>query len=242
MVSSCFRLLNALRAQGRFSIALTRHGVLVAARTMQGHRAYPPFTKTVMVLTGSTLIGLGVSLFLHARLGLPPYDVFVSSVAMRSGLSHGQTAWVVSAVLFALAALLRRPPSRYGILFMAANGLSIDAWRSLILDPSSLATRVVFIVLGTAAIAAGVAVVAHSGSTGGPFELLSLAASDRGLSQTATRSILELSIVAGGLTLGGNAGIGTVVFALTIGPLISLGFQALADRQSGREQRVSVRS
>ncbi len=189
-------------------------------------------------MIGSTLIGLGVSLFIHARLGLPPYDVLLSAIVDRTGLTHGQAGWALSGGLFALASVLRRRPSWYGIAFVVANGASVDGWTKLLVDPSGLGTRVLFVALGIAAIASGVAVVAHSSSTGGPYELLTLAAGDRGLNPTVFRSVLEFSTVALGVALGGALGLGTLAFVVSIGPAISFAAQAFADRRDGRHQRL----
>jgi uncharacterized membrane protein YczE len=219
---------------------VTRQGALVAARSMLASRARPPTTRLAMVAAGSVLIGLGISLYLHARLGLPPYDVLLSSIVARTGLTHGQAGWAVSGGLILLATLLGRRPSIYGLVFVIANGASVDAWTHLLVDPSGLGTRVLFVGLGIIAIAGGVATVAHSSSTGGPFELLTGAASDRGLNPTLFRSGLELATVSLGVGLGGQLGFGTLAFVVTIGPAISFLVQALADRQTGRTQRLET--
>lgn len=215
----------------------TRHGALMVARSMQANRALSPARKVLLVLMGSTLIGLGISLFLHARLGLPPLDVLVSAVASLAGFSHGRASLLIGGILFGIAALLGQRPSPYGLLFVVVNGLSIDAWTQLLVDPNALGTRLVFVALGIAAVAAGVAVVAYSSSTGGPFELLTRAASHRNWNPTVARSALEASVIAVGIALGGELGIATVAFALTIGPAISFVVQGLADQQTGRAQR-----
>lgn len=237
MVSVSRRILVPLCRRVITTWAFTRHGALVAARSMQASRAVSPVAKALMILIGSTLIGLGVSLFLHANLGLPPYDVFVSAVAERTGISHGRSSWLIGGALFGLAAIGGRRPSIYGLLFVAVNGLSVDAWTHLLVDPAPLVARLLFLALGIAAIAAGVAVVAHSSSTGGPFELLTRVASDRNWHPTVARSLLEGSVIASDIALGGELGIATLVFALAIGPTISFAVQALADQRTGREYR-----
>lgn len=218
----------------------TRHGALMAARSMQVARVRTPLQRLLLVLVGSTVIGLGVSLFIHARLGLPPFDVLLSAIASNTGLSHGQAGWVTSGTLLVIASVLGRRPSIYGVVFILVNGASVDIWSQLLVDPSGLGVRLIFVVLGVAGVAGGVAIVAHSSSTGGPFELLTGAASDRGVNQTLSRSVLELGTVGLGVALGGQLGIGTLVFVLGIGPAISIAVQALADREIGRGQRLEM--
>lgn len=219
---------------------VTRHGALVAARSMQASRIVSPLAKLALVVVGSTFIGLGISLFLHARLGLPPYDVLLAAISGHTGLSHGQSGLAVGSGLLLLATALGRRPSRYGIVFIAANGASIDAWSKLLVDPTELVARVLFVVLGIIAVAGGIAVVAHSSSTGGPFELLTNAAADRSLNPTVVRSAMELTTVGLGVALGGQLGVGTLAFVVLIGPAISFTVQALADRRSGRDHRLSA--
>ncbi|MCP5030551.1 MAG: hypothetical protein GY939_02035, partial [Actinomycetia bacterium] len=211
-----------------------------AARSMQASRAKPPATKLALVATGSILIGLGISLYIHARLGLPPYDVLLSSIVTHTGLSHGQAGWAVSGSLLLLAGLLGRRPSVYGLVFVVTNGASIDVWSHLLVDPIGLGTRILFVILGIIAVAGGIAVVAHSSATGGPFELLTGAAQDRGVNPTMFRSGLEMATVGLGIALGGQLGFGTLAFVVTIGPAISFIVQALADRQTGRDHRLDA--
>lgn len=220
--------------------AFTRDGALIAARSMQTRRALSPVRKVVLILVGSVLLGFGISCFLHAQLGLPPTDVLISAVAGRTGLAHGPASWLVGGILFGAATALGRRPSIYGLLFVAANGLSIDAWDGLLVDPARPISRILFVGLGVAAVAAGVALVADSSSTGGPTELLTKAASDRGRSPIGARSAIEGSVIVVGIALGGELGVGTVLFALTIGPAISFAVTALADQRAGREQRREI--
>ncbi len=211
------------------------------ARSLHGSRVTSPASKLGLVIVGSTLIGLGISLFLHAHLGLPPYDVLVSSIARLVGLSHGQSAWLISGGLLLIASILGRRPSIYGVIFIAANGVSVDSWTGLLVDPQGLGSRILFVVLGILAVAAGISVVAHSSSTGGPFELLSAAASDRSVNPRLFRPLLELSTVAIGIGLGGSIGFATLAFVISIGPAISITAQALADQRTGREQRMAAK-
>ena len=196
--------------------------------------------RLTLLVFGSVMIGLGVSLFLHARLGLPPFDVLLSAIVDRTGLTHGQAAWSVSGSLLALVTLLGRRPSLFGVVFVLTNGASVDAWSMLIADPDSLVTRLLFVALGVMSIAGGIALVAHSSSTGGPFELLTRAAGDRNLNPTVFRSFLELSTVATGVALGGSLGVGTLIFVFSIGPTISFAVQALSDREVGRRRRLHL--
>ncbi len=211
-----------------------RHGALVAGRRLFPARAHTPARRAFSLFAGSLGIGIGVTLLQQANLGLTPYDVLVSGLQPRIGLSFGQTVWVVSAVLFAAAALLRQFPSRWGIAYVFANGVAIDAVSGFINAPASLVARCLFVALSLVSLCAGISLVVHSGSTGGAFELLMRAGELRGLNRQMVRTSLEVAVFVLGLVLGGSFGPATIVIALGIGPLLGLTSQALADHSRGR--------
>lgn len=134
-------------AQAIATIGMTRHGMLAATRHAAPNRAVGLAQRTIALVVGSGSIGAGVALFSHARLGLPPYDVFLSMLSRFTGLSHGQTAWSASVVMLALAALLGRRPQAWGIVFIVLVGLSIDGVADLLADPTSILGRIVFVIL-----------------------------------------------------------------------------------------------
>lgn len=227
--------LHAVRFVGRLGFG--RQGALVAGRRLFPARAHTPARRAVSLFAGSLFIGIGVALLQQAKLGLTPYDVLVSGLQPRIGLSFGQTVWVVSAVLFAAAALLRQFPSRWGIAYVLANGVAIDAVSGFINAPESLFARCLFVALSLVSLCAGIALVVHSGSTGGAFELLMRAGELRGLDRRVVRTSLEVGVFALGMVLGGSFGPATIVIALGIGPLLGLASQALADHSRGRTIR-----
>ena len=90
------------------------------------------------------MIGAGVAMLSQARLGLSPYDVLVSGLQPRLGLSFGQTVWAVSGLFFLIAILLGQRPSRWGIAYVLATGVANDAVAGLIGRPEALIARVGF--------------------------------------------------------------------------------------------------
>ncbi len=215
----------------------TRQGAIARAQRLPRSNLLSPIRMAAYLFSGSLLIGLGVSFLVHARLGLPPYDVMLSAIKIHTGMSHGQAAWVAAAVLFSVAALLGRPPKPAGLVLAFLNGFSVDLASSLLVDPESMAMRILFVVLGTTGIAAGISLVISSGTTGGAFELLMEAGGDRGLRPARVRTVLEAAVIIGGVAAGGTAGLATVGFALTIGPLLNVTGQALDDHRRGRQLR-----
>lgn len=228
-------MLRSLSNIGRLGFG--RQGALAATRRAFPARVHPPMYKAAALAVGSMLIGTGVALLTQARLGLSPYDVLVSGLQPRVGLSFGQTVWLVSAVLFAVAALLGQRPSRWGMAYVLANGLAIDAVAGWVNAPGSLPGRMLFVGAAIISLALGISIVVHSGSTGGAFELLMRAGELRGLDRGIVRTSLEVGVLVAGLVLGGSFGPATIVLALTIGPLLGVAGVALEDHSRGRTMR-----
>jgi len=233
-----FKKIAARNSAERFG-ALSRHGVVAVERAAKGPRIRANVRRTMSQLAGSIFIGLGVALFVHARLGVPAYDVMLTALRDRYGITLGQAGWLFTGALFLVAALLGRRPSTSGLVYLLANGAAVDLWMPLIRDPEQLGVRILFVVLGTVALAAGVALVIHAGLTGGAIELLTRAAEDRGIDQFTARRVLEVLVVIGGVLLGGDIGVATVFFVLTMATILRSGEQALADHRAGRQARLS---
>lgn len=228
-------LLSALRFVGRLGFG--RQGGLTSTRRMFTARAATPVRRAVSLFAGSLLIGTGVAMLTQARLGLTPYDVMVSGVNQHVALSFGQTVWLVSALLFLVAAVLGQRPSRWGLAYVGCVGFAIDGVSGLINRPETLPIRGLFVLLALVTIAAGVSLVVHSGSTGGAFELLMRVGDDRGYDRRVVRTSLEIGALLLGISLGGSVGPATVVIALGIGPLLGVMGQALEDHDRGRAHR-----
>ena len=227
------------RVMSRFirDIGLGRHSGLSALR---GRRLPQPRALSQRIgamFAGSILIGIAVALLVEAQLGLTPYDALSGAVALRLGLSLGQASWAVAAVLFAVACGLGRRPSVWGGAYVVGNGLAIDASSGLLNAPESLVARSMFVVGAIVVMALGINLVLHSGTTGGPFELLMLAGEDRGVSRSLTRAGLDLGVLGLAILLGGELGGATVAYALTMGLVLTAVSQALSDHTDGRQAR-----
>jgi len=226
----------ALRFVGRLGFG--RQGALAATRRMFPARAITPLRRGLLLLVGALLVGTGVALLTQADLGLSPFDVLVSGLQPRIGLSFGQTVWVISAALFLIAAALGQRPSRWGIAYVLAIGSAVDAVSGVVNSPGSLLGRSAFVLAALFIISAGISLVVHSGSTGGAFELLMKAGEERGRDRRLVRLSLEFGVLVVGVALGGKIGVATIVIAIGIGPVLGLTGQALADYSHGRSVRL----
>ena len=229
---------NAAKTSARWFNGLSRHGLVAAERLAAKPQTRTSVRQVASLFTGTAIIGLGVSLFIHSGLGVPAYDVMLSALRDRLGVSHGQAGWIFTGFLFLVATALGRRPQISGLFYLLFAGISVDVWLRLINDPEPLVVRMLFVVFGTAAIATGVALVIHAGLTGGSIELLMRAGEDRGLDPFRVRQGLEIGIVALGVILGGDLGIATIFFVLAMSPMLRAGRQALEDHRRGRAERL----
>ena len=223
-------------------IGASRHSALPALRARVDTVARPLVVRIVSLLVGSTCIGAAVALLVEADLGLPPYDVLSSGLQGRLGISLGQAGWLVAAVLFAVATLLGRRPSPWGIAYILANGVAVDAMANLLNGPDGLAGRLAFVAAGIVVMALGVSLVLYSGTTGGPFELLMTAGEDRGIPPLRVRYALDVGVLVTGLALGGSFGSGTLLFAAFMGLTLQAMAQFFADYDRGRTVRLAEAS
>jgi uncharacterized membrane protein YczE len=169
--------------------------------------------------TGLALYGASMALLIGSRLGGGPWDVLHQGLALRSGLRFG---WVVIAVsmLVLLAWIPLRQRPGFGTLSNAVLvGLASEAALALLPSAGPLWLRWSYLVSGIAlnGIATGLYLGARLGP--GPRDGLMTGLAARGHSVRTARTGIEVSVLAAGFLLGGTVGIGTLLYAVTIGPL-----------------------
>jgi uncharacterized membrane protein YczE len=176
--------------------------------------------RLVQLNVGLVMFGVGIALMLRSELGLPPWDVLHQGLAEQFGLSVGMWSIVVSFVVLLLWLPLRE---RYGIgtvLNAIIIGVVIDVASLVIPQPESTVVDTVMLVGGILLIglASGMYIGANLGP--GPRDGLMTAVARRGPSIRATRWGLEIVVLITGILLGGTFGVGTIAFALFIGPIV----------------------
>lgn len=165
-------------------------------------------------------VAVGVALMIRAEIGVAPYDVLSTGVAATFDIPIGAAAMVVPVVFVGLGLLLG---GRLGIGTAVAT-VSVGPVLGVVLDRvpevEALPPRVALFVGGAVVVACGITAVVVAEIGAGPTELLMLAIHDRGHDLARTRTGIELSAVAAGWVLGGQVGVGTAVFALSIGVVL----------------------
>ena len=176
--------------------------------------------RLVQLLLGLVLYGVSLALLVRAGLGAAPWDVLHLGLTDYLPLSLGQVVIVMSFVVLLAWIPLRERPGVGTIANALVVGLAADATLALLAAPDGLVLRGVLMVLGV--LLNGLATAAYIGAQlgRGPRDGLMTGLSRRtGLSLRLVRPGLEVTVVVLGLLLGGVAGVGTVLYALAIGPV-----------------------
>ena len=176
--------------------------------------------RLLRLITGLVLFGVGSGLMLESNLGLAPWDVLHQGLARQFGLTVGIWLVIVAFAVLLLWLPLRERVGLGTLLNAIIIGPSVDATTAWVNAPTGLLARSGLMLSGVliVGIASGLYIGAHLGP--GPRDGLMTGIARRGPSLRITRAVIELSVLIAGWALGGTVGIGTVVFALGIGPLV----------------------
>jgi len=186
--------------------------------------------RLAQLLLGLWLFGIGEGLIVLAGLGNSPWTVLAQGVSIQTPLSIGAATIVISAIVVASWTLLRQTPGLGTVLNAVLVGVSIDVTLETVPTPHGL-WRVVALLGGiaVAALASGLYLTAQLGP--GPRDGLMTGLVNRtGRSFRAVRITLELSALLIGAVLGGTVGVGTIAFALLIGPGVQVMLAAFGHR------------
>jgi uncharacterized membrane protein YczE len=192
--------------------------------------------RLVQLYAGLVLYGFSIALMVRSHLGLAPWDVLHSGLTKHFPIDIGQALVIVSFVVMLAWIPLREIPGLGTISNAIVIGVATDLFLMVLSRPDAMTLRVVLLVAGI--ILQGVATAAYIGAQfgRGPRDGLMTGLSRRtGRSLRLVRTLMELALVVIGLLLGGVAGLGTIIYALSIGPLS----QALLPPFLIRTERVS---
>ncbi|TFV65565.1 UNVERIFIED_ORG: hypothetical protein E4P37_09700 [Bacillus sp. AZ43] len=182
------------------------------------------------LLAGLALYGLSIGLLVEADLGLDPWDVLHQGLSLRTGLSLG-TVVVATSVLVLLAWIpLRQRPGAGTLANALLVGVFLDVSLAILPSPTELPWRCAMLVGGIVlnAVATGLYLAAGMGAGARDGLMTGLAA--RGMPIRRARTAIEVVVLAVGYLLGGTVGIGTVLYAASIGPLAHLFIPFFAGR------------
>jgi len=193
---------------------LTPREQLTAGRTSR---------RLVQLFAGLFLYGWSMAMMIRSRLGLDPWDVFHDGIVQRTGLSFGTVVIAVSVVVLVGWIPLRQWPGLGTVANAVVIGLVTDLGLALIPALESMAVRTGLVLggIGLNGLAGAMYIGAQFGP--GPRDGLMTGLVRRtGRSIRLVRTSIELSVLALGWVLGGTVGIGTVLYALAVGPLVQV--------------------
>ncbi len=175
--------------------------------------------RLLQLYAGVVAYGVSASLIVRGRLGVDPWDVFQQGLARHSDIAIGTWAIVVGAAVLVLWIPLRQRPGIGTLSNVVVVGATMDVTMRLMPPPHALWLRVVALVGGIALNGLATGCYIGAGLGPGPRDGLMVGLAARGHSLRLVRTGIEVTVVAAGWLLGGNVGIGTLAYALTIGPL-----------------------
>ncbi|RJT19648.1 YczE/YyaS/YitT family protein [Buttiauxella izardii] len=179
--------------------------------------------RLLQLYTGLVLYGVSTAMFVRANLGADPWNVFHLGVARIFSLNIGMVMIVVGALVLLLWIPLRQKPGLGTVSNVIVLGLAADAALALMPPVESLVARSILLLAAILvnAIATGMYIGAGFGS--GPRDGLMTGINARtGWSVRSVRTAIEVTVLLAGWLMGGTFGVGTVLYALAIGPLIQL--------------------
>ena len=189
--------------------------------------------RAVSLVLGLFLFAFAIVLLLESKLGLSPWDVLNQGLSRHTPLSFGMANVAVGLVILFVAWSLGGKPWIGTVANAVLVGVFIDALIAIDaidgLSDSALGVRIALLLAGIALIGPASAFYIGADFGAGPRDTLMLVGARRtGVRIALVRGTLELSALIAGIVLGGTFGIGTVLFALSVGPVIEASFALLA--------------
>jgi uncharacterized membrane protein YczE len=176
--------------------------------------------RLVQLVLGLALFGASIALLVRADLGLFPWDVLHQGVARATGLPLGVVVILASVVVLVLWIPLRQRPGLGTVANVVLVGAFVDLTLAVLPTVEALPARVALLVAGVVLNAAATGLYIGAGYGPGPRDGLMTGLAARGWSLRWSRLGIELAVLGVGLALGGTVGVGTVLYALAVGPLV----------------------
>ncbi|MER7839476.1 hypothetical protein ABTY98_27235 [Streptomyces sp. NPDC096040] len=201
---------------------ITTRGYLLSTRGRLGRRL-------IQLYAGLTLYGVSSALLVEAGLGLEPWGVLHQGLGKHTGLSIGTVSIIVGAAVLLLWIPLRQRPGLGTVSNVFVIGLAMNATLTVVPGAHAFALRIPLMAAGIVlnGVATGLYIAASFGP--GPRDGLMTGLHRRtGRSIRLLRTAIEVAVVVTGFALGGTVGVGTLLYALSIGPLAQLFLKVFA--------------
>jgi uncharacterized membrane protein YczE len=190
---------------------------------VQQLRAGRTTRRLVQLAVGLTLYGVSMGMMVRSGLGLDPWDVFHYGIAQHLPVSFGTVTIIVGAAVLLLWIPLRQWPGLGTVANVIVIGLATDATLALLGAPDPMAARVALLLGGI--VLNGLAGALYIGSQFGPGPrdgLMTGLVRRTGRSFRLVRTSIEITVLAVGWLMGGVVGLGTILYAVMIGPVVQV--------------------
>ncbi|MGW0604531.1 membrane protein YczE [Streptomyces sp. NPDC002644] len=197
--------------------------------------------RLVQLYLGLALFGVSTALLLRAELGLEPWGVLNQGVSELTGLTVGVVSILIGALVLLLWIPLRQRPGLGTVSNVFVVGLTMDATLALVPETGAPAARWFLLLAGLVLNGAASGLYIAAGFGPGPRDGLMTGLHARtGRSIRLMRTAIEVVVVVTGFLLGGTVGVGTLLYALAIGPLVQFFLRLFTP--GGRSSRVVERA
>jgi uncharacterized membrane protein YczE len=196
-------------------------------------------SRLIRLHVGLALFGVSIALMVRANLGLDSWDVLHQGISRRTGLPMGWVINGVGALVLLLWLPLRQRPGYGTVANIVLVGLVAQACLDVLPPVDGLTWRWPMLIVSIVANAIATGLYVGAGLGPGPRDGLMTGLAARGLSIRVARTAIEVGVLVTGWLLGGTVGIGTVLFAVAIGPLVHYFLPKLTVKASNANNGVS---
>ena len=195
-----------------------------------------PLTFAVLII-GLWLFGTGEAMLVDATLGNAPWTVFAQGISVRTGIAIGLATFFTSVVVLLMWIPLRERPGLGTLANAVVIALALQVMIDVLPTPESIGLRLAQVLGGIALVGIGSGLYLTTNLGPGPRDGLMTGIHERtGIAVTPVRLTIEVVVLAAGWVLGGTVGLGTVLFALLIGPSVGYGLRLVGWLAGARQE------
>ena len=183
----------------------------------------PRFSTMILLIVGLIIFGAGDAVLISARLGNTPWTVLAEGIAENLGWSIGESTFFVSFMVLLLWIPLREKPGIGTILNAILIAATIEFLLPILPTPEAFSLQIIQVLVGIVLVAIGSGLYLTANLGPGPRDgTMTGLTKVTGIPIGRIRSGIEIFVIAIGWTLGGKFGIGTILFAILIGPCVAI--------------------
>lgn len=184
-------------------------------------------TRLLRLVVSWLLVGVGVPMLVRADLGVAPFDVLTTGVSEATGWTLGVAFVLMSVTFFGTGHLLGGTIGWACLGGTVTIGVMVNVVLGATVEVQAMPIRVALLVVGMLIIATAICLVVSTELGPGPTEVVMVGLVRRGVGVIPARWIADGSPVVVGALLGGSIGVGTILFAVVMGPMVKFGLGRL---------------